>query len=106
MFRGDVWDVQFPKPIGARPAVVLTTNLLITRLGAVTVAEVTRTAGPPSTHVAIDADVGLTGRECSWVNTTALHTLPKGKLRKHRGRLGPVEMRRVSDAVRLSLDLD
>jgi mRNA interferase MazF len=75
-------------------------------LGAVTVVEVTGTAGPPSTHIDVDADAGLIGRERSWVNTTELHTIPKGKLRRHRGRLSPIELRRVSNAVRVSLDLD
>jgi mRNA interferase MazF len=98
--------VQFPKPIGTRPCVVLTSNPLIARLGAVTVVEVTGTAGPPSTHVDVDADAGLTGRDRSWVNATELHTIPKSKLRRHRGRLSPVELRRVSNAVRVSLDLD
>lgn len=106
MFRGDVWDVQFPKPVGTRPCVVLTNNPLIARLGAVTVAEVTGIAGPPSTHTDVDTDAGLTGRDRSWVNTTELHTIPRGKLRRHRGRLNPVELRRVSTAVRVSLDLD
>lgn len=106
MFRGDIWDVQFPKLIGTRPCIVLTSNPLIARLGAVTVVEVTGTAGPPLTHIDVGADAGLTGRERSWVNTTELHTIPKGKLRRHRGRLSPVELRRVSNAVRVSLDLD
>ncbi|MCH9730480.1 MAG: type II toxin-antitoxin system PemK/MazF family toxin [Actinomycetia bacterium] len=98
--------MQFPKPVGTRPCVVLTSNPLIARLGAVTVAEVTGTAGPPSTHIDVDADARLTGRDRYWVNTTELHTIPKGKLRRHRGRLDPVELRRVSTAVRVSLDLD
>ncbi len=98
--------MQFPKPIGTRPCVVITSNPLIARLGAVTVVEITGTAGPPSTHIHVDADAGLSGRDRSWVNTTELHTIPKGKLRRHRGRLSPIELRRVSNAVRVSLDLD
>jgi mRNA interferase MazF len=106
MFRGDVWEVQLPRPIGARPAVVLTTNALISRLGAVTIAEITGTEGPASTHVELDPDAGLTGRPRSWVNTTGLHTVPKGRLRRRRGRLSPLELRRVALAVRDYLDLD
>ncbi len=98
--------MQFPKPIGTRPCVVLTSNPLIARLGAVTVVEVTGSGGPPSTHVDVGPDAGLTGRDRSWVNTTELHAIPKGKLRRHRGRLSPVELRRVSNGVRVSLDLD
>lgn len=106
MFRGDIWDVHFPPPIGQRPCLVLTTNPLIQRLSAVTIAEITGTEGPASTHVEIDPEAGLTGRERSWVNATSLHTVPIGKLRKHRGRLSPIELRKVTEAVRLVLDLD
>jgi hypothetical protein len=53
--------VQFPPPVGPQPAIVLTTNALITRLGAVTVAEVTSTAGPSWTHIEVPPEVGLTG---------------------------------------------
>lgn len=106
MFRGDVWDVQFPSPVGTRPAVVLTTNALIARLGAVTIAEITGTEGPRSTHIEVDAAAGLTGRPQSWVNVTGLHTVPKEKLRRRRGRLAQPELEHIAAAVRAYLDLD
>lgn len=106
MFRGDVWEVQFPPPVGSRPCAVLTTNALISRLGTVTVAEITSNEGPGSTHVEVGPDAGLTGRPRSWVNVTGLHTLPKGKLRRHRGRLAPAELTHLATAVRAYLDLD
>ncbi|MGH3446271.1 MAG: type II toxin-antitoxin system PemK/MazF family toxin [Nocardioidaceae bacterium] len=106
MFRGDVWDVHFPAPIGSRPCVVLTTNALIDRLGAVTVAEVISTEGPGSTHIELGHESGLTGRAQSWANVTGLHTVPKGKLRRQRGRLAPAELAHVGAAVRGYLDLD
>ena len=92
--------------MGSRPCLVLTTNTLITRLGSVTVAELTGTEGPASTHIEVASEVGLTGRARSWVNVTGLHTVPKGKLRHQRGRLAPVELDRVAEAVRLVLELD
>ena len=85
---------------------MLTTNPLIGRLGAVTVAEVTGTEGPSTTHVEFDPGAVLTGRDRSWVNATGLHTVAKGKLRRHRGRLTPNELRSVDEAVRLYLDLE
>ena len=106
MIRGDIWDVQFPSPIGPRPCVILTTNPLIGRLGAVTVAEVTGSAGPSMTHVEVDPESGLTSRERSWVNATGIHTVAKGQLRRHRGRLSPTEVQQVDDAVRTYLDLN
>jgi len=80
--------------------------VLIARLGAVTIAEITGTEGPHSTHVEVDVDAGLTGRLQSWVNVTGLHTVSKGKLRRRRGRLAPPELDRVAAAVRAYLDLD
>ncbi len=106
MFRGDVWDVQFPPPIGTRPCVVLTTSVLIARLGAVTIAEITSSEGPRSTHIEVGPAAGLTGRTQSWINATGLHTVPKGKLRRHCGRLAPAELAHVATAVRAYLDLD
>jgi mRNA-degrading endonuclease toxin of MazEF toxin-antitoxin module len=106
LFRGDIWDVQFPQPVGSRPCVVLTTNTLIPRLGAVTIAEVTGTEGPSSTHIEVDADAGLTGRPRSWVNVTGLHTVPKAKLRRNRGRLAPTELAHVASAVLTYLDVN
>lgn len=106
MFRGDVWDVQFPPPVGPRPCLVLTTSALIGRLGAVTIAEITSTEGPGLTHIEVGPDAGLTGRPRSWVNVTGLHTVPKGKLRRHRGRLAGAELARITVAVRACLDLD
>ncbi|MGH3545848.1 MAG: type II toxin-antitoxin system PemK/MazF family toxin [Mycobacteriales bacterium] len=106
MFRGDVWDVQLPAPIGSRPCVVLTTNALISRLGAVTIVEVTSTQGPSVTHIELPADTGLSGSERSWANATGLHTVPKGKLRRHRGRLAPTELARLGEAVGRYLGLE
>lgn len=86
---------------------VLTTNALIPRLGAVTVAEITGVEGPGSTHIeVVGHEAGLTGRSRSWVNVTGLHTVPKGTLRIHRGRLSRSEINHVAAAVRTYLDLD
>lgn len=103
--RGEVWDAQFPGGLGAHPVVVLTVNALGQRLSALTVALITGTEGPHSTHVRLDSDAGLTGYDVSFVNATDLHTLPKGKLRKQRGRLHPAELAQVEDAIRGYLGL-
>lgn len=102
--RGEVWDTQLSQ-IGAHPAVVLSVNALVQRLSSVTVAVITGTAGPPSTHVQLDSDAGLTGREVSYANATDLHTIPKARLRKRRGRLSPPELTKLEDAVRIYLGL-
>jgi mRNA interferase MazF len=102
--RGEVWDVQLAQ-IGAHPAVVLSVNALVQRLSSVTVAVITGTAGPSSTHVQLDSDAGLTGHEVSYANATDLHTIPKAKLRKRRGRLTLPELTKLEDAIRIYLGL-
>jgi mRNA interferase MazF len=102
--RGEVWDAHLPR-IGDHPVVVLTINALSPRLSAVTVALVTGNNGPPSTHVPLDSDSGLTGYDVSYVNATDLHTIDKPRLHRRRGLLRVGEMVRLEDAIRLYLGL-
>jgi mRNA interferase MazF len=103
--RGEVWDARLPQPIGEHPVVVLTTNVLISRLSAVTVALITGNEGPPSTHVHLDRDAGLTGYDISYVNATDIHSIARPRLRHRRGRLVLSELEKVEAAVRDYLGL-
>jgi mRNA interferase MazF len=85
--------------------VVLTINVLIPRLSAVTVAVVTGTEGPSQTHIPLNRDSGLTGYDISYANATDLHTIDQSRLRRRRGRLHPAELIRLEGAVRLYLGL-
>lgn len=98
--RGEVWEAHLPRA-GNHPVVVLAVNVLIPRLSAVTVAVITGTAGPLSTHVPIERDAGLTGHELSYINATDLHTVDKPRLHSRRGLLHPDEMDSLEDAIRL-----
>ena len=102
--RGEVWDVRLPG-VGEHPAVVLSVNALTARLLSAVVAVVTGTEGPAPTHVALDADAGLTGHDVSFVNATDLHAVAKGRLRRRRGLLHATELTRVETAVRTYLGL-
>jgi len=104
-FRGDVWDVRFPNSIGDNPAVVLSVNMLNTRLATVVVVPITGTKGPSGTHVRLDADAGLTRYDESWVNITDLHSVARSRFRHHRGRLALAELDHISDQVRVYLGL-
>jgi len=44
-------------------------------------------------------------RDCV-ANCDNLFTIPKRALERHRGALGPDQMRRLNEALRLALDLD
>ena len=99
-----MWDAHLPR-VGDHPVVVLTINVLISRLSAVTVAVVTGTEGPLQTHIPLDHESGLTGHDVSYANATDLHTIAKASLRRRRGRIHPHELARLEEAVRLYLGL-
>jgi mRNA interferase MazF len=102
--RGEVWDARLTG-VGEHPVVVLTVNPLISRLSSVTVAVVTGTEGPNSTHVPLGTDAGLTRYDVSFVNATDIQTVAQARLRRRRGLLHPAELARVEDAIRISLGL-
>jgi mRNA interferase MazF len=103
--RGDVWDVRFRAPIGEHPAVVLSINMLNSRLSTAVVTVITGTQGPPATHIPLDASAGLTRYAQSWVNITDLHAEARSRFRRYRGRLALVELERVSELVQIYLGL-
>jgi mRNA interferase MazF len=78
---------------------------VIARLGAVTAALVTGTAGPENTYIALGAEAGLTEYAESYANATDLHTIPKPRLHNRRGRLAGAEMASLERAVRTYLCL-
>jgi mRNA interferase MazF len=103
--RGEVWVCALPGPAGPHPAVILTANRIAAPLSAVTVALITGTAGPATTHVAVGHEAGLRKYAESFVNCTDVHTVGKQRLRRRLGLLAPAELRRVEDTLRLALGL-
>lgn len=103
--RGEVWGCALPSPMGPHPVVVLTVNRIAEPLSALTVAVITGTSGPTSTHVPIGRDCGVTRYDESYVNCTDLHTVDKPRLRRRLGLLDPSEMRHVEERVRVILGL-
>ncbi|MFC6011084.1 type II toxin-antitoxin system PemK/MazF family toxin [Nocardia lasii] len=103
--RGEVWACALSNPLGPHPVVVLTVNRIAEPLTAVSVALITGTSGPGTTHIPIGADCGLTKYDESYVNCADLHTVAKTRLRRRLGLLAPNELRRVEGAVRLVLGL-
>jgi mRNA interferase MazF len=103
--RGEVWDAHVRDAGGMHPFVVLTINPMIGHLGSLTAVLVTGNRGPETTHVPLGKDVGLTEYDESFANASDLHTIPKSKFRRQRGRLDPAELRRLEEAVRTYLGL-
>ena len=102
--RGDVWDVDF-QGFGQHPVVVLSANPLNGVLGHVAGLVVTGTSGPPTTHLTLDADAGLTRYDVSYVDVTSLQPIDKMDLLQQRGRLAPSELRRIEAVLRVYLGL-
>lgn len=103
--RGEVWSCALRPPIGAHPVVVLTVNRIAAPLAAVTVALITGTGGPSTTHVAVGPESGLTKYAESYVNAADLHTVGRGQLRRRLGLLSPGELRTVETCLRTVLGL-
>ena len=102
--RGEVWEAHIPRA-GTHPVLILTINALRVRLSSVTVAVVTGTQGPRSTHVPVGADVGLSKYAESYVNATDIHSIPIASCRTRRGLLARAELTAVEEAVKTSLGL-
>lgn len=102
--RGEVWDVRFPA-FGEHPAVVLSVNLLNSRLGHVAVVPITGTAGPASTHVLLTAAAGLTRYDESFADVTGLQPVARGRFRRRRGLLAGAELARMESQIRVYLGL-
>ncbi|GAA0264298.1 type II toxin-antitoxin system PemK/MazF family toxin [Cryptosporangium japonicum] len=104
-FRGEVWGCAFPQPLGPHPALILTANRIAAPLSAVTVALITGTSGPESTHVRIGPESGVTRYDESFVNCSDIHTVAKPRLRRRLGLVAPSELRRVEETIQLVLGL-
>lgn len=104
MRRGEVWEVDFPEPAGRRPALLLTREVILDRVGNVTVAPVTSTIRGIPTEVQIDERAGLD--HSSVVSCDNVTTVPKRLCVRRRGSLDVETERQLAAAVRLALDLD
>jgi mRNA interferase MazF len=102
--RGEVWACAVPQ-VGPHPVIILTVNRIAEPLSAVTVALVTGSAGPTTTHVRIGQEAGVTKYDESYVNCADLHIVDKPRLRRRLGRLAIAEMRSVESNLRSVLGL-
>lgn len=103
-FRGEVWDVDFDD-FGTHSAVVLSLNLLNSRLGHVAVIPVTGTRGPDQTHVRLDGDAGLTRYVESYADVTGLQPVARSRLLERWGLLAKPEMDRLVRQLTIYLGL-
>ena len=102
MNRGDVYDVEVPG--GRHPAVIVTRDRAIPLLRNICVVAVTSRIRSLPTEVPLGRAEGL-ARDCI-ANCDNVFTISKRALERQRGSLGPEQVRRLNDALRIALELD
>lgn len=102
--RGDIYVADLPKPVGARPVLLITRSPAIDVRTVVTVAPVTRTIRGIASEVPLGRPQGLRSR--SVASCDSLQTIPKDALRPRRvGRLRPDDLRKLDLALRYALGI-
>jgi mRNA interferase MazF len=101
--RGEVWWVVLSRPVGRRPAVILTRDAVLDRRTSVTVALVTGTIRGNDTEVIIDQRDGMPRR--SAINLDNLVTIPAVSFDQRITLLSSERMNQVREALFIALDL-
>jgi mRNA interferase MazF len=101
--RGDIFDAEIPG-FGHRPVLVVTRQVAIPILSAVTVAIVTSTIRGIQSEVRLNSEHGL--KQSCVANCDNLFTLTKSRLHARRGTLGVEDLDRLDSALRFALQLD
>jgi mRNA interferase MazF len=89
--RGDVWFADLGGERGDRPVLVLTRDPVADRVGAVVVAQLTRTVRGLASELAVGTADGL-GMECV-VSFDNILTVPRSSMRRHVVTLSDKRMR-------------
>lgn len=101
--RGDIFDADLPD-FGVRPVLVVTRQVAIPVLSAITVALITSTVRGIASEVPLNSEHGLE-HPCV-ANCDNLLTLEKALLVGRRGALAFEDVARLDDALRFALQLD
>lgn len=96
MIQGDVYWYKFKEPNNYRPVLILTRDLLIPSLNALTVAEITTTIRGNDSEVFLTIDDGM--KDDCVINLANIQTVPKDKLDSYMTHLTPNIMREVRRA--------
>jgi mRNA interferase MazF len=101
--RGDVWWVEFPSPIGRRPAVLVSRNEAYRIRSAVTVVPLTRTIRAIPTEVPLGPAEGVPRK--SVANADNVMTIAKRRLQGHLATLSTAKLAALDRAIKFALDL-
>lgn len=101
--RGDIFDADLPE-FGVRPVLIVTRQVAIPVLSAITAALVTSTVRGIASEVPLNSEHGL-DHGCV-ANCDNLITIEKTVLGRRRGMLAFEDVARLDDALRFALQLD
>ena len=103
MKRGEVWWVEFPKPVGRRPAVLVSRNEAYRIRTAITVVPLTQTVRDIPTEVPLGPVEGVPKK--SVANADNVTTVAKARLVQHMATLSTVKVAALERAIKFALDL-
>ena len=103
MRRGEVWWVEFPPPIGTRPALLLSRNAAYKVRTSATVAVITRSIREIPVEVIIGPEDGMPSR-CV-INLDNILTIPKSTLTERITTISSEKMSKVDKAIIFALDI-
>jgi len=101
--RGEIWWVEFPAPIGRRPAVLVSRNQAYRVRAAVTVVPLTRTIRSIASEVSLGPADGVP--KASVANADNIATVPKARVVEYLATLAPEKIAGLERAITFSLDL-
>lgn len=103
MKRGEVWWVDFPAPVGRRPAVLMSRNQAYRVRAAVTVVPLTRTIRHIASEVPLGPPDGVP--KASVASADNVTTIPKALLHEYLATLSSAKLAGLERAIKFSLDL-
>ena len=103
MKRGEVWWVNFPAPVGRRPAVLVSRNQAYRVRAAVTVVPLTRTIRRIASEVPLGPSDGVPNT--SVANADDVTTVPRSRVEEYLTLLSAEKVDGLDRAIKFSLDL-
>ena len=103
MKRGETWWAELPSPVGNRPVVILTRDAVLSTIGAIVVALVTRTVRHLPTEVVLGRRQGLPVRCVA--NLDNILTIPRQRLKRLMGACDAGKVEELNQAIKAALDV-
>ena len=103
MKRGEVWWAELPSPVGSRPVIILTRDIVLENIGGIVVALITRTVRDLPTEVLLGRRQGL---PVSCVaNLDNILTVPRQRLKRLMGACDASKIEELNQAIKTALDV-